>query len=178
MDFDNQLYKLYVTSALLFYEKQRIQEIFDTYSTRLSIINDKITILLNDINNLKNVENITDRNIQLNKLIELLSNNNELNNDINIKCNNIDNINNEINRTINKDSKDYNFIKNVCEDKLGDKDKDIIQGDLFNDSTSDKSEKLELDNNNDLEKIKKAEYNAKRRAKRLENKLEKNKENN
>ena len=117
---------------------------------------------------MKSIEDIHDEKIKFDKLFELINNNNinEINNEIKIKCNNIDNINNEINENINTKSEDFQFIKSICEDKHK----------IINSSSSDNSDD---DNNVDkLKKLKKDEYNAKRRAKRLENKLEKNKENN
>ena len=50
---DSQKYKLYVNIALLYFEKQKIEEIFNSYNTRLSTINDNMKGLLNDINNFK-----------------------------------------------------------------------------------------------------------------------------
>ncbi len=40
MDIENQKYK-YVQTALSFYEKQKIKEIFDRYNTRLTTIDYK-----------------------------------------------------------------------------------------------------------------------------------------
>ena len=72
MDINTQKYKLYITSALLYYEKQKIEELFNTYSTRLNTINDNMEVLLKDITNLKNIEDIPEEK-QLNKLIELIT---------------------------------------------------------------------------------------------------------
>ncbi len=60
-------------------------------------------------------------------------------------------------KIVNTDSNDFNIIKSVCVDELSKTDKTIIEGDLF--TTSDNP-------NSDLEKIKRDEYNRKRREKR------------
>ena len=125
-------------------------------------------ILLKDINNLKNIQDTEDENMKFDKLFELLSNNNnlnEINNDIKNKCNNITIINDEINEKINTKSKDFNFIKAVCEDSLSNTAKNKIIGDLF------------CSSDNEKDRQRKDEYNAKRRARRLKNKnQEKNNE--
>ncbi len=165
MDFMAQKYRLYVSSSLLFYEKQKIQDIFNSYNNRLTIINNSVKVLLNDINNLKSIEGIHDEKIQFDKLFELINNNNinEINNEIKIKCNNIDNINNEINENINTKSEDFKFIKSICEDKLTNDDKHkIINSSSSDNSDDDNSKKLSSE-----KRIKKDEYNRKRREKRL-----------
>ena len=69
MEVEQQKYRLYVTTSLLYYEKQKIEEIFNTYSTRLDTINNSMEILLKDINNLKNIQDVTDEKEQLFKLL-------------------------------------------------------------------------------------------------------------
>ena len=44
MEFQQQKYHLYVSSSLLFYEKQKIQDIFNSYNNRLTIINNSIKV--------------------------------------------------------------------------------------------------------------------------------------
>ena len=56
MGFDNQKYKLYVTIALLHFEKKKIEEIFNNYNNRLTTINDNMKGLLRDINEFKTIE--------------------------------------------------------------------------------------------------------------------------
>jgi len=140
---DSQKYKLYVNIALLYFEKQKIEEIFNSYNTRLSTINDNMKGLLNDINNFKLIDDTPDEKDKLLKLIDLVSNNNKnieiISNEIKIKCNDINVNNDTINKIVNTDSNDFNTIKSVCVDKLSDIDKTIIEGDLF--STSDNLEK-------------------------------------
>jgi hypothetical protein len=161
---DSQKYKLYVNIALLYFEKQKIKEIFNSYSDRLTTINDNMKGLLNDINNFKMIDDTTDEKDKLFKLIDLINNNNNNNNikiisdEIQIKFDNINVTNDTINKIVNTDSNDFNIIKSVCEDKLSDTDKTIIQGDLFSSSSNDSI--------SDLEKIKRDEYNRKRREKR------------
>ena len=158
---DSQKYKLYVNIALLYFEKQKIEEIFNSYNLRLTNINDNMKGFLNDINNFKMIADTPDEKDKLLKLIDLVSNNNKNNieiisNEIKSKCDNINIINDTINNIVNTDSNDFNIIKSVCEDKLSETDKTIIQGDLY----------LSNDSFSDLEKIKRDEYNAKRREKR------------
>jgi hypothetical protein len=171
MEFETQKYKLYVSTALLYHEKQKIEEIFNTYNTRLTTINNSIKVLLNDINSIKTIEDIPNEKIQLNKLIELVTNNNnhfyEICDDIKTSCNNIDIINTEIHKTVDTKSTDFNFIKSVCEDNLNNNDKNIILGDLFKSSSTEIS--ISKDDN-DVDKLKRDEYNAKRRQRRLDNK--------
>jgi hypothetical protein len=50
---DSQKYKLYVNIALLYFEKQKIEEIFNSYHTRLTTINENMKGLLDDITNFK-----------------------------------------------------------------------------------------------------------------------------
>ena len=50
---DIQKYKLYVNIALLFFEKQKIEEIYSSYNNRLTTINNNMKGLLNDINSFK-----------------------------------------------------------------------------------------------------------------------------
>ena len=66
-----------------------------------------------------------------------------------------------INNIVNTESNDLNIIKSVCVDELSETDKTVMEGDLF--TTSDNP-------NSDLEKIKRDEYNRKRRERRLEKK--------
>ena len=164
---DSQKYKLYVNIALLYFEKQKIEEVFNCYNTRLTTINDNMKGLLNDINEFKIIDDITDEKDKLFKLIDLVNNNNNNNNnnnieiisnEIKIKCADINVTNDTINKIVNTDSNDFNIIKSVCEDKLSETDKTIIEGDLFSSSSNDSI--------SDLEKIKRDEYNRKRREKR------------
>ena len=140
---DSQKYKLYVNIALLYFEKNKIEEIFNSYNTRLTTINDNMKGLLNDINEFKIIDDTPDEKDKLLKLIDLVSNNNNnieiISNEIKIKCNDINATNKIINKIVNTDSNDFNIIKSVCVDKLSDIDKTIIEGDLF--STSDNLEK-------------------------------------
>ena len=129
---DSQKYKLYVNIALLYFEKQKIEEIFNSYNTRLTTINDNMKSLLNDINEFKIIDDTIDK---LLKLIDLVSKDNNniaiISNEIKIKCNDINATNEIINKIVNTDSNDFNIIKSVCVDKLSDIDKTIIEGDLF-----------------------------------------------
>ncbi len=133
-------------------EKNKIEEIFNSYNTRLTIINDNIKGLLNDINNFKLIYDTPDEKDKLFKLIDLIKNNNNNNNniisdEIQIKFDNINVTNDTINNIVNTDSKDFNIInlniKSVCENKLSDTDKTIIQGDLF--ASSDNSNDVDLE---------------------------------
>ena len=132
---DSQKYKLYVNIALLYFEKQKIEEIFNSYNTRLTTINDNMKSLLNDINEFKIIDDTTDEKDKLLKLIDLVSKDNNniaiISNEIKIKCNDINATNEIINKIVNTDSNDFNIIKSVCVDKLSDIDKTIIEGDLF-----------------------------------------------
>jgi hypothetical protein len=176
MDIENQKYKAYVQTALLFYEKQKIKEIFDTYNTRLSTIDYKMNILLNDINKLNQIQKTNDEQTKINELVNLIRENINFNNvkeDIISKCDNINQINNNIHKTVDNKSLDVTFIKDVCEEKpLGTKDKQIIQGDLFLSSSS-SDDKKEADKT-DEDKLKRDAYNAKRRERRLEKKNQQN----
>ena len=112
------------------------------------------------------IDETPDEKDKLLKLIDLVSSNNDNNikmisDKIKIKCDNINVINGTINKIVNTDSNDFIVIKSVCEDKLSETDKTIIEGGLF--TTSDNP-------NSDLEKIKREEYNRKRRERRLEKK--------
>jgi hypothetical protein len=122
----------YVNIALLYFEKQKIEEIFNSYNTRLTTINDNMKSLLNDINEFKIIDDTIDK---LLKLIDLVSKDNNniaiISNEIKIKCNDINATNEIINKIVNTDSNDFNIIKSVCVDKLSDIDKTIIEGDLF-----------------------------------------------
>ena len=164
---DNQKYKLYVNIALLYFEKQKIEEIYNCYNTRLTTINENMKSLLNDINEFKIIDDTTDEKDKLLKIIDLVSkdnNNIKMSSDeIKIKCNDINITNDIINKLVDTDSNDFNFIKTVCEDKLHDIDKEIIQGDLYISSSS----------SEEKEKIKRDEYNKKRREKRLAEKSNK-----
>ena len=161
---DNQKYKIYVNIALLYFEKNKIEEIFNSYNTRLTTINDNMKGLLNDINEFKIIDDITDEKDKLFKLIDLINNNNNnieiISNEIKIKCADINATNDTINKIVNTDSNDFNIIKSVCEDKLSETEKTIIHGDLYlsNDNTN--------SNDIDLEQLKRDEYNKKRREKR------------
>lgn len=170
---DSQKYKLYVNIALLYFEKQKIEEIFNSYNTRLTTINANMKGLLNDINKFKTIDDTSDEKDKLLKLIDLISNDNNDNNtkiiidEIKIKFDDINITNETINKIVNTDSNDFNIIKSVCEDKLPDTEKTIIEGDLFSSSSNDSI--------TDLEKIKRDAYNAKRREKRrLEKENQKN----
>ncbi len=170
---DSQKYKLYVNIALLYFEKQKIEEIFNSYSDRLTTINANMKVLLNDINNFKTVDNTPDEKDKLFKLIDLINNNNnnsikKSSDEIKIKCNDINVTNDTINKIVNTDSNDFNIIKSVCEDKLSDTEKEIIEGDLFISSDNTNS------NDIDLERLKRDEYNRKRRERRLEKKNKNN----
>ena len=169
MEIENQKYKVYVQTALLYYEKQKIKEIFDTYNTRLTTIDYKMNILLNDINKLNQIQDINNEQTKINELVDLIRQNINLNNikeDIINKCNNINQINKDIHKTVDNKSLDFTFIKSICEEKpLGTKDKQIIEGDFFT-SSSDETN----DDKKDEDKLKKDAYNAKRREKRLEKK--------
>ena len=140
---DIQKYKIYVNIALLYFEKQKIEQIFNSYNTRLSTINDNMKGLLNDINEFKTIDN-TDEKDKLSKLIDLVVKDNNsieiISNEIKNNFDDINAANETINKIVNTDSNDFNIIKSVCEDKLSDIDKTIIEGDLF--STSDNLEKL------------------------------------
>ena len=161
---DSQQYKLYVNIALLYFEKNKIEEIFSCYNSRLTTINDNMKGLLNDINTIKIIDDTTEEKDKLLKLIDLVSNNNNnikiISDEIKIKIDDINITNDTINKIVNTDSNDFNIIKSVCEDKLSETEKTIIQGDLY----------LSNDNNNsndiDLEQLKRDEYNKKRREKR------------
>ena len=174
MEIENQKYKVYVQTALLYYEKQKIKEIFDTYSERLTTIDYKMNILLNDINKLNQIQEIHDEQSKINELIDLIRQNINFDNikdDIINKCDNINQINKDIHKTVDNKSLDVTFIKSICEEKpLGTKDKQIIQGDLFflsSDETND--DKKEADKT-DEDKLKRDAYNAKRRERRLQKK--------
>jgi hypothetical protein len=162
---DSQKYKLYVNIALLYFEKQKIGEIFNSYNTRLTTINDNMKSLLNDINEFKIIDDTTDEKDKLLKIIDLVSKDNNnikmISDEIINKCDDINVTNDTINNIVNTDSNDFNIIKSVCEDKLSETDKTIITGDLFSSSN---------DSISDLEKIKRDAYNAKRRQQRLEKK--------
>ncbi len=69
---DIQKYKLYVNIALLYFEKQKIEEIFNSYSDRLTTINANMKGLLNDINTIKIIDDTTDEKDKLLKLIDLV----------------------------------------------------------------------------------------------------------
>jgi|688.fasta_scaffold529403_3 hypothetical protein len=163
---DSQKYKLYVNIALLYFEKQKIGEIFNSYNTRLTTINDNMKSLLNDINEFKIIDDTTDEKDKLLKIIDLVSKDNNnikmISDEIINKCDDINVTNDTINNIVNTDSNDFNIIKSVCEDKLSETDKTIITGDLFSSSSNDSI--------SDLEKIKRDAYNAKRRQQRLEKK--------
>ena len=139
---DIQKYKIYVNIALLYFEKQKIEQIFNSYNTRLSTINDNMKGLLNDINEFKTIDN-TDEKDKLSKLISLVVKENNsieiISDEIKHNFDDINAANETINKIVNTDSNDFNIIKSVCEDKLSDIDK-TIEGDLF--STSDNLEKL------------------------------------
>ena len=171
MEIENQKYKVYVQTALLYYEKQKIKEIFDTYNTRLTTIDYKMNILLNDINKLNQIQETNDEQTKINELIDLIRENIDFNNikeDIINKCDNINQINKDIHKIGDNKSLDVTFIKDVCEEKpLGTKDKQIIQGDIFTSSLSD--DKKEADKT-DEDKLKRDAYNAKRRERRLQKK--------
>ena len=176
---DRQKYKLYINIALLYFEKNKIEEIFNSYNTRLTTINENMKVLFNDINNFKMIDDTPDEKDKLLKLIDLVSNNNNNNNnkniktiseEIKIKCDNINVINDTINKIVNTDSNDFNIIKSVCEDKLTDTDKNIIEDELFTSSDDNTNS-----NDIDLQQLKKDAYNKKRRERRLE---KKNKTNN
>jgi hypothetical protein len=175
MEIENQKYKVYVQTALLYYEKQKIKEIFETYNTRLTTIDYKMNILLNDINKLNQIQQTNDEHTKINELIDLIRENINFNNikeDIINKCDNINQINNDIHKTVDNKSLDVTFIKSICEEKpLGTKDKQIIQGDLFLSSSSDETndDKKEADKT-DEDKLKRDAYNAKRRERRLQKK--------
>ena len=175
MEIENQKYKVYVQTALLYYEKQKIKEIFETYNTRLTTINYKMNILLNDINKLNKIQQSNDEHTKINELIDLIRENINFNNikeDIINKCDNINKINNDIHKTVDNKSLDVTFIKSICEEKpLGTKDKQIIQGDIFLSSSSDETndDKKEADKT-DEDKLKRDAYNAKRRERRLQKK--------
>ena len=62
---DSQKYKLYVNIALLYFEKQKIEEVFNCYNTRLTTINDNMKGLLNDINEFKIIDDTTDEKDKL-----------------------------------------------------------------------------------------------------------------
>ena len=162
---DSQKYKLYVNIALLYFEKQKIEEIFNSYHTRLTTINENMKGLLDDITNFKIIDDTSDEKVKLFKLINLVSKDNNnievICNEITIKCNDINVTNDIINKTVDTNSKDFNFIKTVCKDELSIQDKNIIEGDLFHSLASN-------DTISNLEKIKRDEYNRKRREKRLE----------
>ena len=140
---DIQKYKIYVNIALLFFEKQKIEQIFNSYNTRLSTINDNMKGLLNDINEFKTIDN-TDEKDKLSKLIDLVVKDNNsieiISNEIKNNFDDINAANETINKIVNTDSNDFNIIKSVCEDNLSYIDKTIIESDLF--STSDNLEKL------------------------------------
>ena len=140
---DIQKYKIYVNIALLYFEKQKIEQIFNSYNTRLSTINDNMKGLLNDINEFKTIDN-TDEKDKLSKLIDLVVKDNNsieiISNEIKNNFDDINAANETINKIVNTDSNDFNIIKSVCEDNLSYIDKTIIEGDLF--STSDNLEKL------------------------------------
>jgi hypothetical protein len=163
---DSQKYKLYVNIALLYFEKQKIGEIFNSYNTRLTTINDNMKSLLNDINEFKIIDDTTDEKDKLLKIIDLVSKDNNnikmISDEIINKCDDINVTNDTINNIVNTDSNDFNIIKSVCEDKLSETDKTIITGDLFSSSSNDSI--------SDLEKIKRDAYNAKRRERRLQKK--------
>ena len=165
---DNQQYKLYVNIALLYFEKNKIEEIFSCYNSRLTTINDNMKGLLNDINTIKIIDDTTEEKDKLLKLIDLVSNNNNnikiISDEIKIKIDDINITNDTINKIVNTDSNDFNIIKSVCVDELTETDKTIIQGDLFTSSHNTNS------NDIDLERSKKDAYNAKRRQQRLEKK--------
>ena len=165
---DIQKYKLYVNIALLYFEKQKIEEVFNCYNTRLTTINDNMKGLLNDINEFKIIDDITDEKDKLFKLIDLVSKDNNnikiISDEIKIKCDDINVTNDTINKIVNTDSNDFTIIKSVCEDKLSETDKTIIEGDLFISSDNTNS------NDIDLQQLKKDEYNRKRRERRLEKK--------
>ena len=169
---DIQKYKLYVNIALLFFEKQKIEEIYSSYNNRLTTINDNMKGLLNDINSFKMIDETPDEKDKLLKLIDLVSSNNDNNikmisDEMKIKFDDINITNDTINKIVNTDSNDFIVIKSVCHDKLSDTDKTIIDGDLFCSSSNDSI--------SDLEKIKRDAYNAKRREKRrLEKENQKN----
>ena len=169
---DIQKYKLYVNIALLFFEKQKIEEIYSSYNNRLTTINDNMKGLLNDINSFKMIDETPDEKDKLLKLIDLVSSNNDNNikmisDEMKIKFDDINITNDTINKIVNTDSNDFIIIKSVCDDKLSDTDKTIIAGDLFRSSSNDSI--------SDLEKIKRDAYNAKRREKRrLEKENQKN----
>ncbi len=69
MEIENQKYKVYVQTALLYYEKQKIKEIFETYNTRLTTIDYKMNILLNDINKLNQIQQTNDEQTKINELL-------------------------------------------------------------------------------------------------------------
>ena len=170
---DSQKYKLYVNIALLYFEKNKIEEIFNSYNTRLTTIDDNMKVLLNDINEFKIIDDAPDEKDKLFKLIDLINNNNNNYNsikkssdEIKIKIDDINVTNDTINKIVNTDSNDFTIIKSVCEDKLSETDKTIIEGDLFSSSSNDSI--------SDLEKIKRDEYNRKRRERRLEKKNKNN----
>jgi hypothetical protein len=156
MEFDSQKYKLYVNIALLYFEKQKVGKIFNSYNTRLTTINENMKGLLDDINEFKTIDDTSDEKGKLFKLIDLVSKDNNnidvISNEIKVKCNNINVTNDIINKTVDTNSKDFNFIKTVCKDELSIQDKNIIEGDLFHSSASN-------DTISDLEKIKRDEYN-------------------
>jgi hypothetical protein len=77
---DSQKYKLYVNIALLYFEEKKIEEIFNSYSDRLTTINANMKVLLNDINNFKTVDNTPDEKDKLFKLIDVINNKNNNNN--------------------------------------------------------------------------------------------------
>jgi len=152
-----------------------MKEIFDTYNTRLTTIDYRVNILLNDINKLNQIQETHDEQSKINELIDLIRQNINFDNikdDIINKCDNINQINKDIHKTVNNKALDVTFIKSICEEKpLGTKDKQIIEGDLFTSSSSDETndDKKEADKT-DEDKLKRDAYNAKRRERRLQKK--------
>ena len=120
MEFEQHKYKLIVSICLLNAEKDHIKNIITSYNNRLEFIYNNLISIMDQLEELNKIGKITDEQEQIKKLI-IYSKIYNYNDEINIiKSNATSYINkienkNEILETkiINKNSNDYNIIKNI-----------------------------------------------------------------